>query len=75
MDRVLLRKVREAKTPEELLGVVNSAGLDITADEAQVYFVKFNIIGELSDEEFDAISGVKSLDTMMKRQGIAEDES
>jgi hypothetical protein len=54
----LLSKVKETKSVEELLVLAKENNLELTEDEAKVYFAGLNLKkGELSDEELDQVSG------------------
>ncbi len=58
MNNELLKKAREAKSPEELLKLAHENGMkDLTEEDAKLYFDRLNTSGELSDEELDVSAG------------------
>ena len=53
-----LRKVRAARSPQELGELARAEGVTLTPEEAQSYFATLHPpVGELADEELDAVSG------------------
>lgn len=63
MNEEILKKVKEAKSPEELLNIARENGLGgFTEEKAKAYFDLMNQktelkSGELSDEELDVSAG------------------
>ena len=58
MNKELLAKAKEAKTPEELFALAKENGIELTAESAASYFERLNSkTGELSDSELDNVSG------------------
>ena len=58
LNKELLSKAKEAKTPEELLTLAKENGMEMTAEEAQKIFAQLHSqSGELADEELDNVSG------------------
>ena len=58
LNKELLVKAKEAKTPEELLTLAKENGMEMTAEEAQKIFAQLHPqTGELSDDELDNVSG------------------
>ena len=58
MEKELIAKAKEAKTPEELMALAKEKGVEMTAEKAQVYFDQLHPkTGELSDEELDNVAG------------------
>ena len=58
MNKELLAKAKEAKTPDELMSLANENGIELTAESAASYFERLNSkTGELSDSELDNVSG------------------
>ena len=58
MNQELLKKVREAKTPEELLQLAHENGIaDFTEENAKAYFEAMHRSGELADEELNVSAG------------------
>ena len=58
LNKELLAKANEAKTPEELLALAKENGIEMTAEEAQKIFAQLHSqSGELSDDELDNVSG------------------
>ena len=58
LNKELLAKAKEAKTPEELLALAKENGIEMTAEEAQKIFAQLHSqTGELSDDELDNVSG------------------
>jgi len=50
-------KAKAAKSPEELLSLAKESGLELSEEQAKVYFEKLNGSGELSDNELKNVSG------------------
>ena len=58
MNKELLAKAKEAKTPDELMSLAKENGIELTAESAASYFDRLNSkTGELSDSELDNVSG------------------
>ena len=58
MNKELLAKAKEAKTPEELLSLAKENGVELTDESAQAYFDLIHPkTGEISDNELDNVSG------------------
>ena len=58
LNKELLAKAKEAKTPEELLALAKENGIEMTAEEAQKIFAQLHSqSGELADDELDNVSG------------------
>ena len=58
LNKELLAKAKEAKTPEELLTLAKENGMELTEAEAKTYFDLLHPqTGELSDDELDNVSG------------------
>ena len=58
MDIELLKKAREAESPEELLKLAHENGIeDFTDENAKAYFEAMHRSGELADEEIDVSAG------------------
>ena len=53
----LIEKAKAAKSAEELLALAKENNLEITADEAKIYFEQLNANGEVSDDALDAVAG------------------
>jgi predicted ribosomally synthesized peptide with nif11-like leader len=54
----LKEKAAAATSPEELLALAKSEGIDLTEAEATAYFNQLNAAeGELADEELDNVAG------------------
>ena len=58
LNKELLAKAKEAKTPEELLALAKENGTELTEENAKMYFDLLHPqTGELSDDELDNVSG------------------
>jgi len=58
LNKELLAKAKEAKTPEELTALAKENGTELTVESAKTYFELLHPkTGELSDEELDNVSG------------------
>ncbi len=58
MNKELLAKAKEAKTPEELMSLAKENGIEMTEESAKAYFEQLNPkTGELSDDELDNVAG------------------
>ncbi len=53
----MIEKAKKAGTPEELIDMAKINNVDLTAEEAKVYFDKLNKCGELTEDELSDISG------------------
>ena len=54
----LLEKAKQAKSAEELGTIAKENGIELTAEEANTYFAKFNSQdSKLSDDELDEVAG------------------
>ena len=53
----LLKKLKAAKSAEELVEMAKAEGAEIAPDKAEELFAKLNAEGEISEEELDAIAG------------------
>lgn len=53
-----IAKLKTVGNVEELLALAKESGIELTLEQAQVYFTKLNPrSGELADEELDNVSG------------------
>ena len=58
LNKELLAKAKETKTPEELLALAKENGAELTEESAKAYFDRLHPqTGELSDSELDNVSG------------------
>ena len=58
MNKELLAKAKEMKTPDELMSLAKENGIELTEESAAAYFDRLNPkTGELSDGELDNVSG------------------
>ena len=58
MNKELLAKAKEAKTPEELMALAKENNMEMTEECAKAYFEQLNPkTGELSDDELDNVAG------------------
>lgn len=58
LNKELLEKAKEMKTPEELLAFAKENGIEMTKEKADEYFKQLSTSsGEISDEELDNVSG------------------
>ena len=54
----MIEKAKAAKSAEELLSLAKENNIEMTADEAAIYFAQLNPgSGELDDDEHDAVAG------------------
>ena len=53
----LIAKAKAAQSAEELLELAKANNVEITAEEAKIYFEQLNANGVVSDDELDVISG------------------
>ena len=56
-DSKLLEKAKAAKSVEEFFVIAKENGMELTEEQANVYFNELHKNGELSDEELDAVAG------------------
>ena len=58
MNKELLAKAKEMKTPEELMSLAKENGIELTEESAKAYFDRLHPqTGELSDDELDNVAG------------------
>ena len=58
LNKELVARAKEAKTPEELMALAKEAGIDMTEESAASLFEQLNSkTSELSDSELDNVSG------------------
>ena len=57
MDKDLIIKAKQAKSPEKLLILAKENGTEMTEESAKAYFAKLHKSGEVSDDELDNVSG------------------
>ena len=58
MKEEMITKAKEAKSVEELMALAKETGIELTEEDAKMYFEQFNSKkGELSDDELDNVSG------------------
>ena len=53
----LIAKAKEAESVQELLAMAKENGMDITEEDAGVYYAQLHKTGELADDELDNVSG------------------
>lgn len=56
-NQELLQKARKANSSEELLDIGRENGVELTKEDAEVYFEKLHQSCKLSDEELDNVAG------------------
>ena len=58
INKELLAKAKEMKTPEELMALAKENGMELTEESAKAYFEQLNSkTGELADEELNNVAG------------------
>ena len=57
MNEEIIKKVRAAKSPEEIIGIAKSEGANMKAEVAEDIFNSVGMSGELSDEEINVSAG------------------
>ena len=53
----LIAKAKAAKSAEELLALAKENNVEMTEEQAKIYFEQLNANGTVSDEELDAVVG------------------
>lgn len=54
----IIEKAKSAKTVEELIELAKTSAIELTEEEAKIYFETVNpAMGEISDDELDNVSG------------------
>ena len=53
----LIRKAKAAKSAEELLELAKANDVELTEEEARIYFEQLNAVGKVSDDELDSVAG------------------
>lgn len=56
-NQELLQKARKANSSEELLDIGRENGVELTKEDAEVYFEELHQSRKLSDEELDNVAG------------------
>ncbi len=57
MDRNLILKAKQAKTPEELIALAKENGEEMTEESARAYFEQLHKTGEVAEDELGNVSG------------------
>ena len=58
MNEEMIAKAKEANSVEELITLAKENGVELTEEDAKMYFEQLNAKkGELSDDELDAVAG------------------
>ena len=58
MNQELVNKARKAESVEELLALAKENGIELTTEQAKVFFAQLNPTkGELSDDELEDVAG------------------
>ena len=53
----LIKKAKAAKSAEELLALAKANNVEMTEEQAKIYFEQLNANGTVSDDELDAVVG------------------
>ncbi len=53
----LILKAKQAKSPEELIALAKENGVELSDENAKIYFARINKTGELNDDELDNVAG------------------
>lgn len=53
----LIAKAKAVSTVDELLAIAKENDIELTEDEAKIYFAQLNANGAVSDEELDLVAG------------------
>ena len=53
----LIEKAKTAKSAEELLKLADGNGIEITEEDAKLYFAQLHANGAVADDELDAVAG------------------
>lgn len=63
----IIEKAKQTRSAEELLALAEENSIELTREQAQVYFAQLNPqSGELADEELDNVAGGGSCDSGVK---------
>ena len=58
MNEEMITKAKEAKSVEELIALAKENGIELTEEDAKMYFEQLSAKkGELSDDELESVSG------------------
>lgn len=57
MNEELMAKARQAKSAGELLTLAKENNVELTEEQANIYFEQMNKVGELSEDELDSVAG------------------
>ena len=67
----MIEKAKAAKSAEEMLELAKANGVEMTADEAKIYYAQLNPkSGELDDDDLDAVAGGACATTALGRVRI-----
>lgn len=53
----LVQKVRQAKSPEEIVAIAEENGTPVTDERAATLYERMHGVGEIADEELDSVAG------------------
>lgn len=58
MNKELIEKAKNVKSVDELLALAKANGVELTTEDAEIYYAKLNPpMGEISEDELDNVSG------------------
>ncbi len=57
MDKNLILKAKQAKSPEELIALAKENGVEMTEESAKAYFDQLHKTGEVAEDELGNVSG------------------
>ena len=69
----LIAKAKAAKSAEELLELAKANSVEITEEEAKIYFEQLNATGAVSDDELDVIAGGNEEDEQSCGEGAVKE--
>ncbi len=53
----LIEKAKQAKSPEELIDIAKLNNVELSKENAEIYFNKLNKSGEISDDDLSDVAG------------------
>lgn len=69
----IIKKIKNAENPEEIIDIAKSAGANMTPESAADIFNSLKKSGELSDEEIDVSAGGCGSSSKSEDKGVKED--
>lgn len=69
MNEEMFKKLKEAKTADELIAIAKEYGKELTKEHAEEMLNHSDASGELSDDDLDSVAGGINMPGWMKKYG------